>query len=327
MTVLCFAALGVFGCAGAQLNKISSSDELTKELPAEFQKKFEVQDATMAGAQPTTAVVPVKAKKRRRRNEPPPFSFPNRRPKSEPFWLGEKQVYDITYFGVAAGEFSLEVLPRKVMNDREVYHIKGFATSSSIFSLFYRLNDMVETFIDFDGIFSHRFHIVLDETVQTRDSLELFDSQKKQTFYWNRWNHKDRGYTDTKEYAPIESFSQDTLSSLYYLRTVPLPQDAVISVPVVSEAKPFEAIMTVIRREMMDTPMGRVSTVVIKPEMKFQGILKKQGDSFIWLTDDDRRFVVRIEAKVKVGTVVAALKRYDPGTPPVPPGPLGPLGP
>jgi len=74
----------------------------------------------------------------------------------------------------------------------------------------------------------------------------------------------------------------------------------------------------VVRREMMDTPLGRIQTVVVRPEMKFQGILKKQGDSFIWLTDDDRRFVVRLEAKVRIGTIIATLKKVEPGTPPEP---------
>ena len=71
--------------------------------------------------------------------------------------------------------------------------------------------------------------------------------------------------------------------------------------------------VTVVRREYMETPMGRVRTVVLKPETRYQGILKKQGDSFLWVTDDADRIVVRLEAKVKIGTVVARLVKYKPG--------------
>ena len=71
-----------------------------------------------------------------------------------------------------------------------------------------------------------------------------------------------------------------------------------------------------LRRELADTPLGRVQTVVLKPVTKYQGVLKSQGDSFLWLTDDDRRYPVRLEAKVKVGTVVAELKKVEPGTHP-----------
>ncbi len=242
--------------------------------------------------------------------------YPNHRPEKDPVWIGEKLVYEITYFGIAAGEFTVTVLPFKEVNHRKVYHVKGNAVSSKLFSLFYRLNDWVETFIDYDGFFPHRFHLVLDEKIQTRDSLELYDTEKKRTFFWNRWNHNTRGYTEVKDFFPMEPFSQDTFSSMYFLRTIPLPEDSVQTFPVISEGKNWEAVVKVVRREMMDSPMGRVQAVVLLPDTKYQGVLKKQGDSFIWLTDDDRRILLRLEAKVRIGTVVANLKRYEPGTPP-----------
>jgi len=334
----------ITGCAGGSLAKVGGTDELPKELSKELQDKFEIRDTSAIGSGDpakfsTTAleaapgnVTPVvkRAKGKKKKTAKAKAAdaaataaetkvvYPVRRPEKEPFWLGESHVFNITYFGMSGGDFTLDVLPFKAIDNRKVYHIRGTAISSPVFSLFYRLNDVVETFIDYEGLFSHRFHIVLDETKQTRDSLELYDNEKKQTFYWNRWNRKDHGYTETKEFAPIPQWSQDTMSALFYLRTVPLPQDAVITIPVVSEGKFWEAVVTVVRREMMDTPLGRVQTVVVRPEMKFQGILKKQGDSFIWLTDDDRRFVVRLEAKVRIGTIIAILKKIEPGTPPEP---------
>src|SRR5207302_331831 len=123
-----------------------------------------------------------------------------------------------------------------------------------------------------------------------------------------------RGYTEIKDFFPITPFPQDSLSALYYLRTVPLPDGRVFSFPVVSEGKNWEAVVTVLARETIQTPMGKVRAIKLKPETKYQGILKKQGDSYIWLTDDDRRYLVRIEARVRIGTVVARLKRVEPGT-------------
>lgn len=242
-----------------------------------------------------------------------PVVFPNRRPEKDPIWVGEKTVYEVGYFGMIAGSCALEVLPYKTISNRKVYHVKGHATTSSVFGLFYRLDDTIETFFDYEGIFSHRFHIALDESKQVRDALELNDSERAQTYYWNRWDKKEAGYTETKEYQPIPRFPQDTLSSLFYIRTLPLKDGEVYTFPVVSEGKNWEAVVTVVRREEMNTPMGRVRTVVVKPETKFQGVLKKQGDSFIWFTDDERRVLIKMEAKVKIGTVVAKLTKFQPG--------------
>jgi hypothetical protein len=243
---------------------------------------------------------------------------PNRRTERDPIWTGEKHTFTITYFGTPAGTLDVEVMPFKVMNERKVYHIRANARSSKLFSLFYRIDDTIESFVDYEGFFSHRFHLILDESKQTRDSLELHDSEKGRTFYWNRWNHATRGVSETKEFFPMTPYSQDSVSALFYLRKVPLPDGAVIRFPVISEGKTWEAEVTVMRREPCDTPMGRRQCVVVKPETKFQGVLQKKGDSFLWMTDDDRRFVVRLEAKVRVGTVVAFLKEVVPGNPPQP---------
>jgi hypothetical protein len=81
------------------------------------------------------------------------------------------------------------------------------------------------------------------------------------------------------------------------------------SFPVVSEGKSWEAVVTVVRREFMDTPLGKKNCVVVQVQTRYNGVMKqKKGDSFIWLTDDDRRFIVHLEAEVKVGSIKAQLK-------------------
>ena len=69
-------------------------------------------------------------------------------------------------------------------------------------------------------------------------------------------------------------------------------------------------------REKLDTDLGELNTVKCKFESKLQGVLQKRGDSFVWLTDDDRRFPVLLEAKVKIGTVKVSIRSIEKGTPP-----------
>ncbi len=217
---------------------------------------------------------------------------------------------------MVAGLFSLKAMPYKMIQDRKVYHIWGNAVSSKVFGLFYRLNDTIETFMDYEGLYSHRFHVTLDESKQTRDSLELNDSENKKTFFWNRWNHKTKGYTEVKDFFPVIEFAQDSLSALYYLRTLPLLPDTSVTFPVISEGKYWEAQVTVVRRELLKTTFGRTPSIVLQLETKYQGILQKRGESFLWISDDDRRIALRLEAKVKIGTVVAVLRKFEPGISP-----------
>jgi hypothetical protein len=336
--VLLFAA----GCAGKRIAPSSVGDG-NSELPQEFAERFAVKETssakeaepkkvTSAVSEPAPQVGKQSPSARVKKTEssaksvvatptpsPSPtgaFEWPKRRPEKDPLWIGERHTFEITYFGLAAGIVDVDILPFKEIQNRKVYHIKGRAQSSKVFTLIYRLDDTVETFVDYEGFFSHRFRLVLDEDMQTRDAIELNDSLKAQTYYWNRWNHKKRGYTETKETKPIPPFSQDSLSALYYIRTLPLKVGEVYSFPIVSEGNFWEAQVTVVRKEQMNTPMGRINAIVLKPEPKYTGNLSRAGDSFIWVSDDDRRFILRFEAKVRIGTVVAALKSIQPGTAP-----------
>ena len=216
----------------------------------------------------------------------------------------------MTYSGVPAGTFTLTAKPFKKINNRKAYHIEWHALSSKVFSLFYRLNDYIYSFIDYEGLFSHKFSMHLDESKQKRTSVELHDYGRRQTFFWDRRNHYKKGFSQRKTVRSIPLWGQDTLSALYYIRMVKLPPvGKSFSFPLITQTKTWEAVVHVVRKEKVRTPMGEVNTVVLKPETKFKGILRKRGDSFIWLTDDDRRIMVKFVAKVKIGSVKAALKK------------------
>ncbi len=323
-------------CASTYVKPRSLSSDLASELPKNMREQFDIKeegskggvsliDATANGSSKKARAKKLRAQKnkgsqnnlaRGSASASPSFSFPNRRSGVDPIWVGEKLTYTITYLGIAAGEVELEVLPFKMINGRKVFHFFGHATSASLFSLVYRLNDTVESFMDYEGDFSHRFHLVLDEKKQQRDSIELYDSEKRQTFYWSRWEYPDHSKREVKETKDAPPFSQDSLSALFYLRTVPLEPDSVVSFPMVSEGKSSEIICTVLRREKIRSPLGDGTAIVVRPETKYEGVLKKNGDSFIWYTDDARRFPVRMEARVRLGTVAAELRKIEPGSGP-----------
>jgi hypothetical protein len=345
-------ALLFSGCAGTFFSKIDHKGDLPKDMPTEYYKKFEVKDATQVMApdpafvgppspNPSTAASaevaeserPHRGRRWMRSQEQQekdlalaqigpkkhvPLVYRTVTPVGEknPIWIGEKLTYDVSYLGLTAATFILEALPYKYIAGRKVYEIQATVHSSSAFSLFYKLEDVVQTFIDTQGVFSHRFHMQLNESKQIRDSLELFDSESEEAFWWNRWDRKEKGYEEKKEFHPMEPFPQDSLSSLYYLRFVPLPQDAAVKFVVESEAKPLDAVITVVGRETLETPVGRLKTIKVKPEAATRGVLERKGNSYIWLSDDDRRFLVRLEAQVKIGTIVVRLKKIEKGTPP-----------
>lgn len=313
----------VSSCAsGGGPGRLKPVNELTQELPKEMIDKFKVEESTVEIVPSHPEPVHLATEKKRiKKKKPIPkiggiFEYPNRRVSPDPIWVGEKLVYDLTYFGVLAGTFTLQTQPYKVINQRKVYHIEGLVKTSRVFDLVYRVNDSVESFLDYEGLFSHRFHLVLDESKQTRDALELYDSEKKQAYYWNRWNHYKKGYSESKEFLPMQPFPQDAVSGLYYLRTLPIAVGKSPKFPFVTEGKSWETTLVGVRTEVIDSPMGKIKTIVVRPETRFEGKIKETGDVQAWITDDDRKILVRVEAKIKIGVVVAQLKEAQLGQKP-----------
>ncbi len=66
----------------------------------------------------------------------------------------------------------------------------------------------------------------------------------------------------------------------------------------------------------MNTIFGRIPTIVVRPTLRVDGVPKPSGEIYIWLSDDDRRIILKLEAKVKIGTVIVWLREFKPGTPP-----------
>ncbi len=70
-----------------------------------------------------------------------------------------------------------------------------------------------------------------------------------------------------------------------------------------------------LRRERVKVPAGEFSTIVVRPIIKTRGIFSKGGEAEVYLTDDDRRLLVLLRSKLKVGSVILELTDYMEGQP------------
>ena len=171
--------------------------------------------------------------------------------------------YDITYFGASAGELVMELLPMKVVSERPVYHIRAEARTASVFSLFYSMNDVAESFMDATGLFSHKFSLKLDESLQQRDVLELYDQRKNSVHYWSKLDHKKKGKKLDQFEIETGPYVQDGLSAFYYLRTLPLVVGKQYSFEVVNNGKLRNVRITVVRKESLPTKIGEIPAIVV----------------------------------------------------------------
>jgi hypothetical protein len=220
----------------------------------------------------------------------------------EPFLMlkskKEKLSFNIYWFGIYVGSAVFEAV-----NDKDVLRITSRANSAPIISTFYTVEDFAESLI-IKGRAAH-FRIKQHEGRYKSDKETIFDVSKGKITYFDYRKKKENEHS-------LNGVVWDVISGFYFLRAQPLTVGRSVYVDVFDSNKLLKAEVSVLRREKITVSgRGEVHTVVVKPDLRSEGLFHKKGDIFIWLTDDEVRIPVKVETKVSIGRVVAELKNSE----------------
>jgi len=108
--------------------------------------------------------------------------------------------------------------------------------------------------------------------------------------------------------VPLMEATLDSLSSVYYLRTLKLDGQKPIPLQVFSR-EPRVLQVEIQGRETIVVPAGTFPTIRVEPRSTGSGLMGK--NLVLWLTDDARKIPVQIRSKLKVGTLVGKLKAIE----------------
>lgn len=236
-----------------------------------------------------------------------------RRPIIDPFRVGEEVTHELHYFKVAAGELKLKVGPFVEVNGRRSYKFITELESSRMFSSFYSVKDIATTYVDFMELVPHVFTLAVKETGQIKDAKGLFDIASNKATYWEKKFTKKNGQEELKKEWDILPYSQNVYSAAFYMRLFKweIGKEYAFRVADAGENIVFRG--KAVRKEKIKTEIGDFNAIVIKPEITAKGIFKPIGDIYFWLSDDDRKYILRIESSIKIGTIVSEIIKLEPG--------------
>lgn len=241
------------------------------------------------------------------------FANFSRRPINDPFRVGEEVVHNVHYFKVSAGELRMKVEPYAMVNNRKSYTFVMEIKTSSLFNAFYSVEDRMETFVDFEDLVPRVFQLHVKESGQLREAKMLFDSEKNVATFWEKKVTKESGEEEKRQQWDILPYSQNVYSAVYYMRNFAWETGKEYSFRVANDNENLVFSGKALRREVLDTALGPMKAIVIQPNIVLKGKFKPIGDNFIWLSDDDRKYVLRIESKIKIGTLVSEVVSINPG--------------
>jgi hypothetical protein len=245
----------------------------------------------------------------------PAEGFVGRQPIKNPFRIGEKVVHSVSYFKVSAGTLAMEILPFAQVNGRKSYQLRTSIKTSSLFSSFYSVDDYVDAMMDAETFVPSVFSLHVKESKQLREAQMLFDWSKNEATYWEKKVTSKDGEENKKLQWEILPYSQNVFSVAFYLRVFPWTVGKEIKVRVADAGKNMIFRATAIRKEKISTAAGEFNALVLEPKVELQGKFQQTGDIYIWISDDDRHYILRIESKIKIGTLVSEITELHPGQP------------
>jgi hypothetical protein len=218
------------------------------------------------------------------------------------FGVGERLVFSVGWEFINAGKAVMEIPDIVRLDGRKCYHLVSTAKSNSVFSVFFKVDDKVESFMDVHGLYSLRYDKHLREGKFRSDVSMVFDQEKHLAIY-------DAG----KDTFQVADYVQDVLSAFYFVRTQELAVGQSLFVENHTDKKNYPLEVKVLRREKVKVQAGEFQCLVVEPILQTAGIFEQKGTLTVWLTDDEVKMPVLMKSKVVIGSIVTELTSYQLG--------------
>jgi hypothetical protein len=219
-----------------------------------------------------------------------------------PFGPGERVDYRVKFGALGVvGRSSLEVVGIDTVRGKPSYRI-NFRMKGSM--LFAKVNDFYQSWLDIERLQSHRFDQEIHQI--NYKNHRIFDFHPD-SLIWRRADNGQSGELATQQ--PL-----DDISFLYYVRTLPLVVGETYSLDRYFKKSGNPVVVKVLRKETVKVPAGEFQTIVVQPIIKTDGLFSEGGKAEVFFSDDERRLVVQLKTKLKIGTLNLEMQSYSPGT-------------
>ncbi len=219
-----------------------------------------------------------------------------------PFQPGEKMHFVLKYGAIPAGHATLEVHDMDKIQGVEAYHFVMTARSNAFVDIFFKVRDRIDSYVD--AGMNHSLYYKKDQKEgKTRRNIRVdFDWEENESTYVN--------FNTEPKVISLMPRTFDPLAIFYYSRLLDFEKVKEFEHPLTDGEKNMMGIMRVIGEETISVPAGTYETLVLQPDLKnVEGVFSKDPKSRIklWVTNDERRLLVQMKSKAKVGSFVAEL--------------------
>ena len=232
------------------------------------------------------------------------FSFDAQR--EDAFQTGEWFKFRVHYGLINAGYATLEVQDG-VINNKKVYHVIGKGYSTGMSRFFFKVDDLYESYFDKVTGNPYKYIRKIDEGGYTKNQEGFFNLASDRVLVKDFDNKTEKTYV-------IPNNTQDIVSAFYYLRNYPtinkLKVGESVAIDMFFDEETTKFKLKFIGREDLNTKFGVIPTMIFRPLVQLGRVFKEQEALTVWISDDDNKIPVRIQASLTVGSIKADLDGF-----------------
>ena len=219
-----------------------------------------------------------------------------------PFRVGEELVYKVRFGKLPAGTARMRVEGIEEVHGHPTFHV--VMTVDGGVKWVFEVHDRYESWIDTLTLASRR-HVqdIHDGPYRRHSRYEIFPEDRKY-----------RENSDTTLRASVDAPLDDG-SFIYFMRTVRVPVGQTREFQQYFKPDRNPVVIRALRRDTVEVPSGRYPTVVVRPTIRANGIFAEDGQAELWISDDAKRMLVKMESRFAGFTLSLTLTSVRSGAP------------
>ncbi len=230
------------------------------------------------------------------------------------FGAGERLEYEVAYnwgvLWVNAGKVTFEVDTLSHGGERQ-FALSSYGESYRFYDWIYKVRDRFEARIDAATLAPRWFR---------RDTYEGgYEVKNTYSYDWERGNvisdTENSNRTRKVDTLSIEPCTFDVLSAIYYARSLDFDgREAGDKIPIrfLIDGEFYELYIRYLGREMKENRAGKTYPCHKFSAMLVEGTIFKGGEDLVaWVTADENKIPVMVEAKILIGSIKAYLTGYE----------------
>lgn len=221
-------------------------------------------------------------------------------PIQPPFPLNERLDYHISWNGILVA-WSVSTTGTVQQDGKDYLFIRVETQTYPVFNVFYKVNDLHECLLDTETLLPVRFEKTMREGLSHYHDITTFDYAAGTA----RFENLEAG---TVTNVAINADTRDYLSFMYFMRGRSLRPETTETYSVLADDQVYQ--VTVHAKKVEKIGLANypdVPSVRVEPEAAFNGLFVRTGKATLWVSQDMRRIITRLYARVPFGRITARL--------------------